>query len=130
MRPVVVVIVIAIAGCKGEQKQSGVAAGFADCTVVAAAIDRLAEKATEEDKPKVPRLKEAMMARCNTDRWSTEAKQCIANAKDRSKMEECEGKLTPEQKEAAKKASADVLGAPVAPGPMPAEAGSGSGSGK
>lgn len=106
------------AGCKKDKKDGEGAAAKNTCEGVGALIaehmsheDGMDQappemkKKMEEGMKKVPA---AITAACKADKWSQEALDCAATAKD--PKEECEGKLTPEQEKNMVTAAMTAMG--------------------
>lgn len=107
----VVLVLVLVAGCKGEASSSDCAAA-----VEVMITKGLAHRSEELENPKVAEkvaeafvpVKAALATRCREDGWSGSAIDCLRAAGDAAAIKACERKhLTVEQQANAKRAVAD-----------------------
>lgn len=109
---IVLVGVLALGGVGCKKK-----AGGADCDK---AIHHSMELSKAE-MSKMPGVDDKMMAKmvdvgiehCNADKWSDDAKKCMADAKTMADAQGCYGKLTQEQRDKMNKAAMELATPPA-----------------
>lgn len=121
-KTLIVVAVLALAGCKDKKPA-------ADC---AGALANAMQVSTEElktqlnfDDAKIAAMRDASVERCKTDKWSDVVVQCYATAKTRKDVAGCDADMTDPQKQALSAAIAKAMG----PGPASGSATAGSAPG-
>ena len=115
MRTLLLICVV-LAGCQRHKSSSCEQA-------VSGAIDRMVSDARAKMPPTVaaniarvvPQMKESITAACETDKWSTQAIECVANAKGREALDVCDQMLTPQQRANEHKRDDEILKAAVQP---------------
>lgn len=107
------VLSLAAFGCKKK-------GGGADCDK---AIDHSMELSKADmakmgvDDKMMAKMKDLGIKHCNDDKWSDDAKKCMADAKTMADAQGCYGKLTQDQRDKMNKAAMELAPAPTAPTP-------------
>ena len=100
----VVVVVLAIAACRGKANEG------APCGAVANRLYTLAredlEKATVDPSTRravadqLPAIRDALTQICTDAKWSTQVRNCMVSAGDPLALQTCQAQLTDEQRRA------------------------------
>ncbi len=117
-----VLIAVALAACGNKAADKPAP----DCApVIGGAIDRMLADAKSNAKlppEKVaavvevaPKMKDAVTKVCNDDHWPAPALECLDAAKSQHEINECEHKITKEQRSHLETVRAAVLGSVVKP---------------
>jgi len=115
MRSLLLICVV-LGGCQRHKASSCEQA-------VSVAIDRMVSEARAKMAPTVaaniarvvPQMKQSITAACETDKWSAQAIECVANAKGREALDACDAMLTPAQRVNEHKRDDELLKAAVQP---------------
>lgn len=134
MKTIVLIALLAAAGCKKGSSASG-----SDCdAAIAKAMDSmLATVKTRAPSPQIQesmtemvgKMKTTLTQRCNEDKWSSETVECFTKVKAQAEMQACEQKLTNEQRTKLRGEMRQIMSSmrmnPGGPGHPPTLGGSG-----
>jgi hypothetical protein len=98
---------LGVAGCASQEPAKAPTGPGSSCAAVAANTDRVM---AEVNHPKLEpelwpveteaRIRVIVERRCATDRWSAEARDCLARADSEAEIDRCKATITPEQMKA------------------------------
>jgi len=108
-------LVVVLVACQRHKSTCEPAVSGAIDRMVAEMRGKMAAPIAANIARVVPEMKKSITAACETDKWSPQVIDCIANATGRLALDACDALLTPQQRQNEHKRDDELLKAAVQP---------------